>query len=44
MDYDKVIELQNLTLEDCEELYDKGYRLVINSGIVTNIVKECVDD
>lgn len=30
MDYDKIIELDDVTLQDCEELYDlKGIELLL---------------
>jgi len=41
MDYDKIIELDDVTLQDCEELYDaKGIEIVINDGRIVNFVKE----
>lgn len=41
MDYDKIIELDNVTLQDCEKLYDlKGIEIVINDGRIINFVKE----
>ena len=41
MDYDKIIELDDVTLHDCEELYDlKGIKIVINDGRIVNFVKE----
>lgn len=40
MDYDKIIELDDVTLQDCEELYDlKGIEIVINDGRIVNFVK-----
>lgn len=40
MDYDKIIELDNVTLQDCEELYDsKGIETIINDGRIVNFVK-----
>lgn len=41
MDYDKIIELDNVTIQDCEELYKfKGISTVINDGRIINFVKE----
>lgn len=41
MDYDKIIELDDVTLQDCEELYDlKSIEIVINDGRIINFVKE----
>ena len=41
MDYDTVIELDNVTLEDCIDLYEKkNVRTVISDGHVTDFVKE----
>lgn len=41
MDYDKIIELDDVTLQDCEELYDlKDIEIVINDGRIINFVKE----
>lgn len=41
MDYDKIIELDDVTLQDCEELYDfKGIEIIINDGRIVNFVKE----
>ena len=41
MDYDTVIELDHVTLEDCIDLYEKkGIRTVINDGHITDFVKD----
>ena len=41
MDYDAVIELDNVTLEDCLDLYEKkNVRIVISDGHITDFVKE----
>ena len=40
MDYSKVIDLDNIILEDCERFYENGKRLIINDGRVVNIVEE----
>ena len=41
MDYDKIIELDDVTLQDCEELSDlKGIEIIINDGRIINFVKE----
>ena len=41
MDYNNVIELDEVTLEDCIDLYEKkNVRTVICDGHLTNLVKE----
>ena len=41
MDYDAVIELGEVTLEDCLDLYEKkNIRTIINDGIIKDFVKE----
>ena len=40
MDYNKVINLDGVTLEDCERFYANGKRLIVNDGRVINIVEE----
>ena len=41
MDYDTVIELNEVTLEDCIDLYEKkNVRTVICDGHITDFVKE----
>ena len=41
MDYDTVIELSEVTLEDCIDLYEKkNMSTIINDGHVINFVKE----
>lgn len=41
MDYDRIIELDNVTVQDCEELYEfKGMYTVIEDGRIVNFVKE----
>ena len=41
MDYDAVIELDNVTLEDCLDLYEKkNMSTIINDGHIINFVKE----
>lgn len=40
MDYSKVIDLDGITLEDCERFYANGKRLIINDGRVVDIVEE----
>lgn len=42
MDYDNVIELDSVTLEDCIDLHKmKNISTVINDGKIINFVKEC---
>ena len=41
MDYDAVIELDNVTLEDCLDLYTKkNVTTIINDGRIINFIKE----
>ena len=38
-DYGDVVELDNLTLEDCINLYHSGYEVVIKDGQVVDLKK-----
>ena len=40
MDYNKVIDLDGITLEDCERFYENDKRLIVNDGKVIDIVEE----
>lgn len=41
MDYSNIIDLDNVTLQDCEDMYRmKNMRTVINDGRVVNFEKE----
>lgn len=41
MDYSKIIELDNVTLEDCIDLYEKKNMItIINDGRIINFEKE----
>ena len=40
MDYNKVIDLDGITKEDCERFYANGKRLIINDGRIIDIVEE----
>ena len=41
MNYDAVIELDEVTLEDCIDLYEeKNMSTIINDGHIINFVKE----
>ena len=41
MDYSSIIELDNVTLQDCEDMYrTKNMRTVIDNGRVINFEKE----
>ena len=41
MNYEAVIELDSVTLEDCIDLYEKkNTRIVISDGHITDFVKE----
>ena len=44
MDYGKIIELDNITKDDCINLYvNNGLRLMINDGVIVNLVDEGMD-
>lgn len=36
----EVIEIDYLTLGDCENLYSQGWQITLNNGRVTNVEKE----
>jgi hypothetical protein len=38
-DYGDVIELKDLTIEDCVSLYEHGYEIVIKDGQVADLKK-----
>lgn len=38
-DYGDVIELSNLTLEDCVNLYEHGYEVITKNGQVVDLKK-----
>ena len=40
MDYNKVIDLDGITLEDCENFYNNGKRMIINDDRIVDIVEE----
>lgn len=41
MNYEAVIELDNVTLEDCVELYEKkSIKTIISNGRIENFVEE----
>ena len=41
IDYSNIIELDNVTIQDCEDMYRmKNMRTVINDGRVVNFEKE----
>lgn len=40
MDYSKIIDLDNITLDDCDRFYQNNKRLIINDGRVIDIVEE----
>lgn len=41
MNYENILELDNITLEDCVELYKKkSIYAVINDGRIVNLVKK----
>ena len=41
MNYENVIELDNVTLEDCIDLYEKkNIKTIINNGKIENFIEE----
>lgn len=38
-DYGDVVELRDLTIEDCVNLYEHGYEIVIKDGQVVDLKK-----
>ena len=45
MDYNNIIELDNVTLQDCEDMYrTKNMRTIINDGRIINFEKENNND
>lgn len=41
MDYEKMIDLDNVTLQDCIDLYDKkAISTIVNDGRITDFQKE----
>lgn len=41
MDYDKIVDLDNVTLQDCLELYEyKNMITIINDGRIVNFRQE----
>ena len=43
MKYDAIIELDNVTIEDCMDLYEKKHTYtLINDGHITDFIKEGV--
>ena len=37
MDYSKIIEMDNLTIEDCQAFYDENISTVLHNGKVENM-------
>ena len=40
MCYDKIIDLDSITLADCENFYNNGKRMIANDGRIIDIVEE----
>lgn len=40
MNYEQILELDNITLNDCLLLHTKGISVEIRNGRITNLVKE----
>lgn len=45
MDYNKIIEMDNVTVDDCVNVYrHRGLRAVINDGHVVNFIDEGLEE
>lgn len=40
MSYDTILDLENITLQDCENMMNEGLYVVINDGHVVNFERE----
>lgn len=40
LNYENIIELDNLTWEDCSSLYNDGISVVLENGRITKLIKE----
>lgn len=40
MSYDTILDLDNITLQDCESMLTKGLRAAINDGHIVNFESE----
>lgn len=40
VNFDKILELDNLTLDDCISLVEQNISIELNNGRITNLVKE----
>ena len=40
MSYDTILDLENITLQDCENMMNEGLHAVINDGHVVNFERE----
>ena len=40
INYDNFVELDDITLEDCLDLYNKNIFTIINDGRIINLMKE----
>ena len=40
INFDKILELDNLTLDDCMSLVEQNISIELNNGRITNLVKE----
>lgn len=43
INFDKILELDNLTLDDCMSLVEQNISIELNNGRITNLVKEIYD-
>lgn len=43
VNFDKILELDNLTLDDCMSLVEQNISIELNNGRITNLVKEIYD-
>lgn len=40
MDYEKILDLSQVTIQDCLNLYNNGLVTVINDGVIINFMEE----
>ncbi len=40
MDYEKILDLSQVTIQDCLNLYSDGLVTVINDGVIINFTEE----
>lgn len=43
MDYSKIMDLDNITLKDCDRFYKNGKSIILNDGRVVNVMEEKIE-